>query len=556
MRRSVLVLAFPALLLAQTRWIETHSQNFQVYSQAPAKATRLTLGQLEQFRFALGYITGTELKLTPPLQVLVFRSPADLEAAGATPSLVDGRARPMLALSAGAAIPPAAFEQLSGRLLAANTARLPDAYAHGLEIFLSTLRVEGAKVIWGDPPPAAERTRDWARIHLLATTPDYTSRMRVFFFNLQRGIVPEVAWFNAYGRPAVEMEREVDQYWHAGKFAAADGPSAALSPERDFYTKDVSADDATLALADLLNTHSAGLYQQMLATHLHLAEANEGLGLLALRAGDLAAGRDFLKQAMAAGSHNAAALVAYARLEKNPAPAREALDEALKLNPQLAEAHFLLGQKASDPERRSAELQAAARLAPQETRYWEALARGQMDQKNFSEAAKSWSAAEQAATNKDERERLHQARMAIEAQRLDFEEAERARLAQEKQRDLDRLKAQALSELHAAEARSQRAGPDATKNAIPWWDDAPAGSKNTAKAEGILLRVDCGDRLMPIVIVTGDRETLRLRVVDRRQLAGALACGSGKGQRVAVEFIRKPGRRTGIDGELSTITFH
>ena len=392
---------------------------------------------------------------------------------------------------------------------------------------------------------------------MLATTPDYTSRMRVLFFNLQRGIAPEAAWSNAYGRSAAEMEREVDQYWHAGKFAAADGPSAAISPERDFYIKDLAIDDATLARADLLNAQSAGLYQKMLGAQRRVAEANEGLGLLALRNGDISGARDYLKHAMAAGSHNAAALVEYARLENNPAPAREALDDALKVNPQLAEAHFLLAQKASDPERRTAEFQAAARLAPQEARYWEALARWQVEQKSFRQAARSWTAAEQAATSDQERERLHQARMAIETQRLDFEEAERQRIAAEKQRALDQLKAQALRDLHAAEARGNHAPPDVSKNAIPWWDDTPANAKNTAQAEGTLLRVDCAARIRQIVIVTGDRKTLRLRVVDQRQFgAGALACGPGKGQRVAVDFIRRPDPRTGIDGELSTITFH
>lgn len=553
MRRSVLVLVFPVLLAAQNRWIVSRSPAFEIDSEAPAKTTLHVLGQLEQFRFVLGSITGSELRWNPPLQVLLFRDAAGLDAAGAVPGIVDGRERPVLALAADAPLPRAALEQLTRRLLAANTGRLPEAYARGIETFLSTLRVEGAKVIWGDPPPAAARTRDWARVHLLATTPDYAGRMRVLFYNLERGVAPEAAWSNAYGRSAAEMEREVDQYWKAGKFAAAAGPSAALNPERDFYVKNLDPEEATLAQADLLNAHSPGLYRQMLQAHRHAAEANEGLGLLALRDGDLAATRDFLKQAVAAGSHNAAALVQYARLEKNPAPAREALDDALKLNPQLAEAHYLLGQKASDPERRSTELQAAARLAPQEARYWEALARWQVEQKNFAEAARSWTAAEQAATTDEGRERMHQARMAIETQRLDYEESERARAAGEKQRALDQLKAKALSDLHAAEAHGQRAAPEAARNAIPWWDDA----RSTTQAEGTLVRVECSARTTRVVVATGAGPELRLRVADRRQFGSpGLACGPAQNQRIAVEYVRKPDARAATDGDLSAITFH
>ena len=553
MRRSILLFVFPAILAAQNRWIATRTPAFQVDSEAPAKAALHTLGQLEQFRFVLGAIVGADLTWNPPLQVLLFRTAANLDAAGAAPVIVDGREQPMLALAADSLLPRAALAQLTRRLLAANTGRLPPAYEQGLQTFLSTLRVEGAKVIWGDPPPPAERTRDWARVHLLATTPEYAGRMRVLFYNLQRGVSPESAWSNAYGRPAEAMEREVDQYWRAGRFSSADAPSTAINPDRDFYAKPLDPQDATLALADLLNSRSAGLYRQMLDAGHHVAEAHEGLGLLALREGDLAAARDHLKQAVAAGSRNAAALVQYARLEKNPAPAREALDEALKLNPQLAEAHFLLGRKASDPERRAAELQAAARLAPQEARYWEALAQWQVEQKNFAEAARSWTAAEQAASTNEDRERLHQARMAIEAQRLDYEESERLRIATEKQRALDQLKAKALSDLRAAEARSNRAAPAAAKDAIPWWDD----DKTKSHAEGTLVRVDCTPKTTRLIVSAGDGQTLRLRVADRRQFGpSGLTCGPSKGQRIAVEYVPKSNPGAALDGELSTITFH
>ncbi len=551
--RFAIVLAASAALAADTHWIQTKSPSFEVVSDAAPKAMRSTLGDLEQFRFALGQVLGKELTFAPPMPVLLFRDAQEMEAHGASAGLVDGRARTVLVGIAGQPLPPATTKQLAKLLIERSVGKLPDDYERGLETFFSTLNVAGAKVTWGALPPAQDRTRDWARIHMLATTPEYAGRMRVLFFNLQRGIPADAAWPNAYGKPAAEMEREVDAYFHAGKFGTADGPSTALSPDRDFYIKDFPAAQQPLIFADLLTSQSAGMYQQMLQNKQNVAEAEEGLGLLAQRAGDPNAAREHWKRAIAAGSKNDAVLVAYARLEKQSAPARAALDQAVQINPNSAEAHYLLGEKASDPEQRTREYAAATRLAPQNLAYWEALARWQLEQKQFAAAASAWTSAEQAARNSADRERMHAARMAIEAQRLDYEEAEQQRVAASRQAAIDKLKAQALAELHAAEAKANHgrtAGGAAAVEPMPWPDDQPGNTK----VEGTLLRVECEGKTARLVMQTSDDKTLRLVIPDLRE--SALACGPAKKQRIAVEYSAKPVKRAAADGVLTTVTFH
>ena len=65
--------------------------------------------------------------------------------------------------------------------------------------------------------------------------------------------------------------------------------------------------------------------------------------------------------------------------------------------------------------------------------------------------------AEQAATDPAERERMHQARMAIEQQRLDYEAAEKQRKADEDApRHSNGSRQQARAEVHAARSQIQR----------------------------------------------------------------------------------------------------
>src|SRR5205823_4386449 len=93
---------------------------------------------------------------------------------------------------------------------------------------------------------------------------------------------------------------------------------------------------------------------------------------------------------------------------------------------------------------------------------WQALAEAYLVEHNYGDAAKAWRAAEQAATTDPDRDRYRQARVAIEQQRLDYEAAEHRRQEAEKQRELDRLKAEARAQLRATEAKANQGAAPAS----------------------------------------------------------------------------------------------
>src|SRR5439155_23567167 len=117
-----------------------------------------------------------------------------------------------------------------------------------------------------------------------------------------------------------------------------------------------------------------------------------------------------------------------------------------------------------NPRKRIADWKAATERNSRNPASWKALAEAYLAEHDYAGAAKAWRAGEQSATDPAEREGMHQARMAIEEQRLDYEAAEKKRQADQEARDLEKLKAQARAELHATESKYNK---DAAKSDAP-----------------------------------------------------------------------------------------
>src|SRR5207302_2640817 len=100
--------------------------------------------------------------------------------------------------------------------------------------------------------------------------------------------------------------------------------------------------------------------------------------------------------------------------------------------------------------------------------------------------AKAWRSAEQAASTPAEREKMQRARVDIERQRLDYEEAEKKRVAEENERELRKLKDAEIAKLRAAEATINQGGSTGGK-VEQWWNGPQAGGK----VSGTLQQVDC-----------------------------------------------------------------
>ncbi len=570
--RRFLLFCLTTATLAGADWVQLRSGPFELFSDANPRMARETLAAFEQFRFALGQVLSKpELKADPAIRIMLYRTSKELPAAESPPdsrpalipafipALIRGRDRFVIPLAAESPISPQVFADCTRLFLERNVDRLPAAIEQGLMQLFATIEVHGTRVIWGTPPAPAYRTRDWARVHLLIANPENYAKSRVLFYNLQKGIDEDPAYRNALGYSRLDFEAEVDRYWKTGVFPPSPAPSRPLSPERDLRTIPLEPEFVALAEADLLNDNSRPKYETMLRDNSHVAEAHEGLALLALRRNNADAARDHLTRAAEAGSRNPRVLIDYAHLETDSAKARAALARAVEMAPNSAEAHYLLGEKTEDVPKKISEWTLATKLAPRNAMYRESLANLYLDRKNFSEAAKAWRAAEQAAATGPERERMHNARLAIERQRLDYEEAERKRVAQEKERDIQRLKAKAIADLRAAEAKANGTpvAAGAIANAVPWWD----GPKPSGRVEGILKQVDCFGKQARIVIEKDGRKLTRLLVQDPTQvvfIGGAeqvLTCGPQRSLRAIVEFIPKSNPKLGTSGEVATIEF-
>ncbi len=532
------VLAFcAAASAAEPHWIKARLGSFEAVSDDGRRSATQALSQFEQFSFALGSAMGKpDLALDPPPLIIVFRKEQDMRAQ-CPAGLSMGRNRMMACTTAEGQLPQSLLRDLTHELVADNFPRMPVPIERAIETFFSTVQSNAVKVTWGAPPPPAEQTREWALLHFIITQPDYAGNARIYLRNLIAGMDPNDAEKNAFGEDAAKFHADVDRYFNAGVFNTAAAPNRPLNPDRDFTTTELTSDEGELMHADLLTPASAAIYQSLLKAGQHVAEDNEGLAALALRRNDFPNVRRYMEAARIAGTKNFYMLTEYAKLEIDEDMAIEILKEALTLDPKYAEAHWVFGEKVSEPARRMAEWKQAVNLAPGNYDWWARYARLCIDQKQYAEAGRAWMAAAQAAPDPKLREQYLDARGKIEQQRLDAEAEERRQQQEAEERDINRLKEQARKELADAEAH---ANPDPLSaaeaaKAVPWFGDS-----GSAKLTGTLLRVDCEGKQLRLTVKDDAGKTQILLVPDTGQfeLKGVqtLACGAQKASRVTVSY--------------------
>jgi hypothetical protein len=531
---------------AEDRWIDLRSGPFQVLSNAGDRPARDVLNLLEQLRDTLGTALGKpDLTTLWPVRVLVLK-------AGQPVGLALSRDTYTGALAESAPIPPEWLRECLRILIESNARRMPAAIESGLEDFYSTAQASGTKVTLGQPPPPAQRNLDWARIHLIVVDPAYSGKLRVVLYNLQQGADPEPAFRNAIGKTPADLDRQVQAYLAAGNFQTIAIGGRALDPRSDFAVRPAAPPLPQIALADLKPERAA--YGALLNTAPILA--HEGLGLVALRDQRTQDARENLAAATDAASTCARCWLEFARLNPDKAPA--ALATAARLNPAWAEPHVLLAALESDPSKQLQELKTAAQLEPRNAARSQALAEFNQAHHRYPEAAKAWAAAELASVDEAERARIHEARRAIDEQRLEFEAAERRRLEEEKQRDLQRVKDAAMAEIHAAEERANRGqpAPPPDRKIVNLLDGpAPQG-----KARGRLTQIDCIGRLMRLVVEGDEGPPTRLLIRDLSKVIlmgsgpSTLSCGKqNPAPFVTVEYFPKPDPKLGTAGEVATL---
>jgi len=521
MLRLTGLLCVALALTAQERWTAFRSGPFEVLTSGGEKQARDVLMTLEQFRHTFGaMLSKPDLQSLWPIRIVIRKA--------SSPSIVMGRDA---WIAQGVTVSPGWLRECGRILLDSNTGRMPRDVEEGLLTLFSTLDVQGTRVTLGAPP--AQPTPAWARMHLLAVNPEYSGKLRVLLANLQQGMEEEPAYRNAFGKGPAEIAREADV---PGTIALS---GRAIDPDFSFPPRSVEPALARVILADLLPTRAA--YEAMPDS----AEAREGLGLLA--PGE---GRGHFKKAVELGSRNARA-----HLEAGDFQA------AAKLNPRWAEPYLRMAAAEKEPRRKVPPLSAAARLDPRNAATWRALAEAQFEAGQFAESARSWISAERAAADPKERAALRQARRDADRQRVDAEAAERKRVADEKERELLKLKNETLERIRAAEAKASRGNPplDPGQKVEPWWGDNTGPG---ARIEGLLERVDCLAGQARLVVRAADGKTVQLLIRDPSQVViegggeRTLGCGPQKPPRkLSIEYTPRADRKTQTSGDATFLRF-
>jgi hypothetical protein len=527
-----LVCCLLAAISAQGEWKESRSGPFIVYTDSGDDAARQALFHLEQFRFLFGEAIGyQDLKTGWPVTVVVQKP---------------GLGEPFLGFSrtgwigwwpARSSPPPSFFRKLALILIEANLkGRIPGDFESAFASLYSTMRIEKARAIIGEQPPPAERTASWALLHRLLTSEETSARTRTVMANLASGADLETAFRNAFERPMRDFPAEPGQGTASVMLKPLNASLFTLVPT--LFSR------ARLLPGDLLLGRAAPPAQVRAAYEKAQAERPgaggfEGIGLALLSEGRTADARQAL-ESMAADEENSGprGLLELARLEKDDARKRVLLERASKKMPGWPEPYILLAATEPGPVRRAFWLKKAADLAPRDSALWASLARAQSDSKQYSEAEKSWRAAERMAVGEGAVAEIRKAREEFEQQRYDRQAAERRRLAEEEKAELDRLREETLASIRRAEAKAN-AGTVEGKKIEKWWDGPP-----TRTLDGTLESVECRGGRIRLLVREAAGKVVYVRIPDPNQILvtgsggqADLKCGPQKAQRrVRIEY--------------------
>jgi hypothetical protein len=545
---ALLTAVVPNRAQGQSRWIKARLGPFEAISDDGRRPATQALNQFAQFSFALGTAMGQpELRLDPPLRIIVYRNQQELAAqcsfAADAPGLRQGRDRLMACTTPEGRLPAAMLRELTRVMLENNFSRMPAPIEKAIETFFSTIQATGVHVTWGEPPPAAERTREWALLHRILTQQDLSGRAKIYLHNLAAGMDRVAASRNAFGEEGATFDADSERYFAAGVFHSATAPNRPLDPDRDFNTTALTSDEGQLMRADLLNSASPAIYQGLIKAGKQLAESYEGMAMLALRADNVAKAGQFIDAAREAGTKNFVVLTAYAAREPDTEKSVAILKEALTADPKYALAHWVYGEKLKEPARRMGEWKLATELAPRQYEWMAQYAALCVEQKQFAEAGRAWSSAAQSAPTEALRDEYLAAREQIESQRLEAEDAERRRIAEEKAREIERLKAEARSEVARIEARAS-ANPLSKEEAAKVVDFAD--TSDAPVLAGTLTRVECTGTRLRLTVKDTAGKTQALLVPDTRDFeikrGETLVCGAqAKPPRVKISYLPAKG---------------
>ena len=387
---------------ASPTWLRVSSPSIEIFTDSGEATARAILKRFETLHriFNDAYTADSPA----PLRVFIFSSPREYQKYRANPAsddfyIADGD-REFIVLEERASLRRAATHEYLHMVMHHASPLLPHWLSEGVAEFYSTVSVNGTKVHTGDPIDAdlallkrepwlsaedlaLDQHRDshmfyaesWALVHMLSLSPASRGGMPQFVKLLSDGREQGEAFTSAFRKPMAVALAELRRYLFHLEEATVPAPPME-APEK-YQVTPLTRYDVTLALADLalLTEHSElakSLFLEAAKINPETPQAAAALGSLALielRKAD--AQREF-ERAIAMGDRDVSTYLELAILKNDDA----LLEKALTIDPNLSDAHFLLGVRATDRGNLIAaveHLRHAVAIQPRRFTYWHAL---------------------------------------------------------------------------------------------------------------------------------------------------------------------------------------
>lgn len=559
-------------LPAAAEWLRISSPDFQLFTDAGEKAGLQAINRLEQIRQVFRDIGG-EWKQSPiPVRIYLFASEAEYSryrpSATSKGFFQGGPERNLIVIQSwGEETGRVVFHEYVHLVLNHCAAASPQWLEEGTAEFYSTARPGKEKVVIGGPIDNHLRTlalrpwltagefsavtknspiydeperigifyaQSWALVHMLHFSPGYRQQLPRYAELLAEGTPAEGSFQEAFGKPFDSALQDLKLYVSAGRWRTLEVEWKPPS-ETAIEVESLSESESHLALADLqmqlgLWDVSGEELRKVARQTGSSPEIETARGMIAMSRRDFEQARTHFETAIAAGSRRASTYLEYAMLLRETGGERREivhnLQKTVELNPNYAEAWFLLGLIASNEGRQAdaiAPLRRAAGLLPRQSHFWHALAMAYVKTGQEKEARLAARCALEAAKTKQEVE------MAEAALRLIREQETRTELAN----------------------RPEVITPKG------WFN-----RQGDSRTEGTLYRIDClgaSARLHirthsgNIALLVRDPGTVELK--NAPSVTFEFTCGEPPERKVAVEYIARINPQTGTAGEVTSIEF-
>jgi tetratricopeptide (TPR) repeat protein len=402
--RVLAILLFPLLGFASEQWTEIKSPHFTVVTDAGEKRGRDVALRFEQMRQVFGsLVLRGEVKTSRPVQILAFKNTKGIrqvaplfkgkpvEVAGLYQKGQSGDYIALDLSTEGDYKWQTVFHEYAHLLLNSNTMEWPLWFDEGFAEFFSTIDLSGKQALIGRAPESAAQmivnnrlipvaqlfsvqhdsatynengdhrnmfyAESWLIVHYLYDK--QLVRQAITSFAVSKGRPDEAEFRKNVGMGFSDFDSALRDYIRGNRLIGWNTAPPSGIDANSFAARAITVNDALVAVAEM---HANGLdhaeegireLEQALSVDSGNVKAQSDLGYAYLRKSDYAHAEPYLEKAASSGSNDAMIHYYYAMLlqqkfqggvpsDQHLARQKTELEQAIALNPSLAEGYNLL----------------------------------------------------------------------------------------------------------------------------------------------------------------------------------------------------------------------